>query len=80
MVLVSIREAKTKLSKLIAEAARGDSFVITKSGKPLVKVVAMKAPSSGKVRRLGFLSHQLKVPDDFDRMSMEKISRLFGTC
>lgn len=79
MKSVTIREAKAKLSKLVAEAARGDSFVIAKGGKPLVKVVAMKAPSFGKMRRLGFLSSQLKVPDDFDRMSAEQISRLFRT-
>ena len=77
MKSVNIHEAKTNLSKLVAAAARGESFVIAKAGKPLVKVVALDAPSSGEVRRLGFLSARLKVPDDFDRMGEDEIGRLF---
>lgn len=79
MKSVNIHEAKTNLSKLVAEAARGESFVIAKAGKPLVKVVALDAPSSSEVRRLGFLAGELKVPDDFDQMGDEQIGRLFGT-
>ncbi len=37
---VSIHEAKTKLSKLIEQATRGESFVIAKAGRPLVMVSA----------------------------------------
>jgi prevent-host-death family protein len=78
MKSVNIHEAKANLSKLVARAALGESFVIAKAGKPLVKVVALDAPSPSEVRRLGFLSTHLKVPDDFDRMGDEEIGRLFG--
>ncbi len=78
MKSVNIHEAKTNLSKLVAQAARGEPFVIAKAGKPLVKVVALDAPSPGEVRRLGFMSKQLKVPDDFDRMGDGEIDRLFN--
>jgi len=78
MKSVDIREAKLNLSRLVAQAAHGESFVITRAGKALVKVVAADAPSPVGVRRLGFMSGQLKVPDDFDRMGQEKIGRLFG--
>jgi prevent-host-death family protein len=78
MKSVNIHEAKTNLSRLVAEAARGESFVIAKAGKPLVKVVALDTPSPNQMRRLGFMSPELKVPDDFDRMGEEEISRLFG--
>ena len=37
MRTVNIHEAKTNLSRLVAEAAKGESFVIAKAGKPLVK-------------------------------------------
>ncbi len=77
MKSVNIHEAKTNLSKLVAQAAKGEPFIIAKSGKPLVKVVALDAPSPGEVRRLGFMSKQLNVPDDFDRMGEEEIERLF---
>jgi prevent-host-death family protein len=79
MKSVNIHEAKTNLSKLVAEAAKGEPFVIAKAGKPLVKVVALDAPLPREVRRLGFLSAHLKVPDDFDRMGEEQIGRLFGS-
>ena len=78
MKSVNIREAKTKLSRLVAEAAKGKSFVIARAGKPLVRVVALDAPLPGEVRRLGFLSTYLEVPDDFDRMGSEEIGHLFG--
>lgn len=78
MQTVNIHEAKTHLSRLVDQAANGEPFVIAKAGKPLVKVVALNAPEEGHVRRLGFLSGQIAVPDDFDRMGQEQIERLFG--
>jgi prevent-host-death family protein len=76
MVTVNIHEAKTQLSKLVDQAAKGEPFVIAKAGKPLVKVVALDAPALPK--RLGFLTGQIAVPDDFDRMGEAEIAALFG--
>ena len=45
MKSVNIHEAKTNLSRLVAEAAKGEAFVIAKAGKPMVKVVPLDAPS-----------------------------------
>ncbi len=59
-------------------AAGGESFIIAKAGKPLVKVVALDTPVAGQVRRLGFLEGQIQVPDDFDRMGRAEIEELFG--
>ena len=39
MRTVNIHEAKTHLSRLVEEAAQGESFVIAKAGKPRVQVV-----------------------------------------
>jgi prevent-host-death family protein len=78
MKTVNIHEAKTHLSKLIEEASKGESFVIAKAGKPVVKVTALGAPTGAQVRRLGFLAGQISVPDDFDRMGKEEIERIFG--
>jgi len=75
---VNIHEAKTHLSRLVEQAARGEPFVIAKAGKPLVKVTALEAPSGGQIRRLGFLAGQIAVPDDFDRMGSAEIERLFN--
>jgi prevent-host-death family protein len=78
MHTVNIHEAKTHLSRLIERAAKGEPFIIAKSGKPLVKVVALDAPASGETRRLGFMAGQFSVPDDFDRMGADAIEDLFG--
>lgn len=78
MHTVNIHEAKTHLSRLIERAAKGEPFIIAKSGKPLVKVVALDAPATGETRRLGFMAGQISTPDDFDRMGADTIEDLFG--
>ena len=76
MITVNIHEAKTQLSKLVDRASKGESFVIAKAGKPLVKVVALDAKP--KPPRFDFLKGEIKVPDDFDRMGEVEIAKLFG--
>jgi prevent-host-death family protein len=78
MRTVNIHEAKTHLSRLVDQAAKGEPFVIAKAGKPLVRVTALDAPSGGQVQRLGFMIGQILVPDDFDRMGSAEIAHLFG--
>lgn len=78
MKTINIHEAKTQLSKLVEEAAKGEPFVIAKAGKPMVKVTALAAPVGTEVKRLGFMSGQISVPDDFDRMGEEEIERIFS--
>jgi len=78
MKTVNIHEAKTQLSKLVDGASKGESFVIAKAGKPIVKVMALNAPTGAKVRRLGFLAGQISVPDDFDEMGRDEVARMFG--
>ncbi len=78
MKTVNIHEAKTHLSKLVEEAAKGEPFVIAKAGKPVAKVTALSAPTGAQVRRLGFMLGQISVPDDFDRMGAEEIEGMFG--
>lgn len=79
MHTVNIHEAKTQLSRLIEQAVKGDSFIIAKAGKPLVKVVRLDAPTPEKVRRLGFMAGDIHVPDDFDHMGSGEIEQLFGS-
>jgi len=77
MVTVNVHEARTQLSKLIDRATKGEPFVIAKSGKPLVRVSAVQAPT--KQHRLGFMEGEIEVPEDFDRMGEKEIAKLFGT-
>lgn len=78
MHTVNMHEAKTHLSRLVERAAKGESFVIAKAGRPLVKVVPLDQPFAEKVRRVGFMTGQFSVPDDFDRMGQEEIEKQFG--
>ena len=78
MRTVNIHEAKTQLSRLVEQAAKGESFVIAKAGKPLVKVMPLDAPEAGEKKRLGFMAGEIQVPDDFDRMGAAGIERLFA--
>ena len=77
MRTVNIHEAKTHLSKLVEAAAKGESFIIAKAGKPLVKVTALDAPAAPQ--RIGFMEGlgDWKVPDDFDRMFEAEIQAMF---
>jgi prevent-host-death family protein len=74
---VNIHEAKTHLSKLIELAVKGEPFIIAKAGKPLVKVTAIDAPPEVAIRRLGFMTGMIAVPDDFDVMGSSEIERAF---
>ncbi len=73
----NIHEAKTHLSKLVELAAKGESFVIAKAGKPMVKVISLNTPEAHEVKRFGFLADQIEVPDDFDRMGDQEILSIF---
>ncbi len=73
----NIHEAKTQLSQLVERAVRGESFVIAKAGKPMVKVIALDAPEPGQMRRFGFMAGQIKVPEDFNTMGAADIQALF---
>jgi len=59
------------------EAASGETIVIAKAGKPVAKLSALDAPEPGERRRLGFLTGQIQVPDDFDRMGEDVVVELF---
>lgn len=78
MRTINIHEAKTHLSRLVEEAAQGDSFVIAKAGKPKVKVVRLDEPENKPKRRIGFLKGKIKVPDDFDTMMADEIEKMFN--
>ena len=77
MQTVNIHAAKTHLSRLIDQAAQGETLVIAKAGKPLVKLTRMDAPVAPK--RLGFMAGQGSVPGDFDTMGQPDIEEMFGS-
>ena len=78
MLTVNIHDAKTQLSKLVDQAARGEAFIIAKAGKPMVKVIPLGKAETGTATRLGLMAGEFSVPDDFDQMGGSEIESLFA--
>ncbi len=78
MRTVNIHAAKTQLSRLVDQAAKGEPFVIAKAGKPMVKVVSLDPPAPAVSRRLGGMEGQFSIPENFDRLHEDEIAHLFA--
>ena len=74
-VTVNIHEAKTHLSRLVEQAAKGHEFVIAKAGKPMVRVVPIEAPPAE--RRLGVLKGKGIVTADLKKDFADEIDAMF---
>ena len=61
---VNIHEAKTHLSRLVEDAARGDEIIIAKAGKPMARLVAVDGDTTPRPR--GLLKGKIWIADDFD--------------
>jgi antitoxin (DNA-binding transcriptional repressor) of toxin-antitoxin stability system len=77
MKTYNIYNTKKQLSKLVELSAKGESFVISKAGKPMVKVTALNVPESLEKKRFGFMAGQIKVPNDFNSMGAATLETLF---
>lgn len=61
---VNIDEARTRLSQLVDQAAAGEDVVVSRNGKPLVRITRL-VEARPRVR-FGLLAGKLVVPEDFD--------------
>lgn len=77
MQTVNIHEAKTHLSRLVEEASQGKTFIIAKSGKPMVKVSPLSEDELKGAEKLGFMAGEISVPEDFDSLGAQTIMQLF---
>ena len=77
MRTVNMHEAKTQLSMLVEKAvSQGESFVIAKAGKPLVKVVPIERKAQPEAR-IGFMKGRIIIPLDFAGRDAGEIEALF---
>lgn len=76
---VNIHDAKTHFSRLVDDAAEGESIVIAKAGSPVARLVPLDAVRGRPRRLVGFLSGRISIPDDFDRMGEAEIAAQFGS-
>ena len=71
-----MHEAKTKLSQLVERAEGGEEIVITRNGKPAVKLSPVPSTASlASVR--GAWRGRVRVSDDFDQLP-DDIAEAFG--
>ncbi len=71
-----MHEAKTKLSQLVERAERGEEIVITRNGKPTVKLSPVASLRSlASVR--GVWRGQVQIAEDFDDLP-DDIAEAFG--
>ena len=88
---VNIHEAKTTLSRLIAEVENGEEIVIARAGKPVARLVAEKKKATAKKgtadkekkarrysdRRPGQMKGRIWIGPDFDDPLPEEILAAF---
>ncbi len=74
MQQINIHQAKTQLSRLVEEAAKGEEIIIAKAGKPMARLVALEQKDH-LPRKPGSLKGQIRISDDFDApMSEEELA------
>ena len=73
---VNIHEAKTHLSQLVEEAARGDEIIIAKAGKPVARLVAVDSDATPRPR--GLLKGKIWIACDFDAPLPREVLQTFG--
>ncbi len=76
MRVVNIQQAKTHLSRLVEEAGAGEEIVITKSGKPRVRLVPCTPQTTP--RTLGGWEKKVRIAPDFDETPAEIIALFEG--
>jgi prevent-host-death family protein len=64
METVNIYEAKTRLSQLVDKAAGGEDVVVSRNGKPLVRITRLE--TSRRRIRFGVLKGKIRIARDFD--------------
>ena len=77
MEQINIHAAKTHLSSLVERAAAGESFIIAKAGRPMVKVSPYQPQKPRSL--IGFMKGKITIPDDFDidKIGEEEVIALF---
>jgi prevent-host-death family protein len=67
MIRVGMHEAKSQLSRLVELAESGEEVVIQRSGRPVVRLVAVQRRRP-VAEAFGALRDEIKLADDFDEL------------
>ena len=61
---ITLSDAKARFSEIVAKAVNGDEFIVTRMGRPAVRISRYEAPGRGP--RLGDLAGRIRIADDFE--------------
>ena len=76
MPVVNVHEAKTHLSRLLAQVEAGEEVIIARNGKPVVRLVSCRR--RGK-RQFGAMKGRIKLDDRFfDSLPEEELAAWEG--
>jgi prevent-host-death family protein len=76
MKTVNIHAAKTHLSRLVEEAAKGEEIIIATAGKPAARLIALEKATFD--RKPGRLKHLIQIHRNFDDPMPPEIAGAFG--
>ena len=72
---INVYDAKTRLSQLVDKAAAGEDVVVSRNGKPLVRITRLEEPK--RKIKYGVLKGKVKIAPDFDAPLPEEILSTF---
>jgi len=76
MIKLNIHEAKTHLSRYLAELAAGEVIVLCRRNVPIAEIRALPRPRT-EPRPIGLAKGQIEVPADFNEPLPEEILAAF---
>ncbi len=76
MATVNVHEAKTNLSRLLAQVEAGEEVVIARNGEPVARLVSVRSPSK---RQFGSMKGRITLDDSFfDPLPEEELAAWEG--
>ena len=62
--ILTLSDAKARFSEVVDKATKGEVFVVTRMGKPVVRITRFVAHDQS--RKLGDFAGQIRLSEDFD--------------
>jgi prevent-host-death family protein len=73
---VNMHAAKTHLSRLVERVEAGEEIVISRAGRPVARMVAVRGPTGS--RTPGRLRGRVRISDDFDAPLPDELAAAFA--
>ena len=74
--VVTLTDAKARLSEIVERAGNGEVFVVTRMGRPVARIARFVARARSP--KLGDLAGRIRMSDDFDEWPPD-LQEMLGT-